>query len=159
MSLITSSLFSFSFSISFYKRLLLRSFLTSSLSLFVLSRGLIFSSFLSFSHNYLPLRFFPAFFFSFSISDWSQDLAAFRIHHHLFPQNSMFLSCSTRLCSVVHSRFEEGLFFCIANQNFCFHSKRVHLFHSKMNSFSRIFANTSVRSLGLFSCHVVNFQI
>ncbi|CAE1162051.1 unnamed protein product [Acanthosepion pharaonis] len=106
----------------------------------------IFSSFLSFSHKYLFLRFFLAFFFSFSISFWSRDLAAFRVRRSLFPRIQTFLLRSSCLHLVVRSRFEEGLFlFCITNQNFCVHSKRIHLFHSKMNFLSRIFTNTSVR--------------
>ncbi|CAE1232455.1 unnamed protein product [Acanthosepion pharaonis] len=86
------------------------------LSFFSLS-SLIFSSFLSFSHKYLPLRSFLAFFFSFSICDWSRDLGDKQIE------------------TVFYLSFVP--------------IKRVHLFHSKMNPLSRIFANTSVRPLGL----------
>ncbi|CAE1175803.1 unnamed protein product [Acanthosepion pharaonis] len=176
-------------------RLLLRSFFT--FFLLVLSRGLgddevETAFFLSLSFvsvcQHSPLRSFLPFFFprkylflrsfldffSFSISVWSRDLAAFRVRRSLLPRIQTFLSRSPRLRSVVHSRFEEGLFFfCITNQNFCVHSKRFHVFHSKMHSLSRIFANSSVRPEGLdktnffvslfasflFSCHVVNFQI
>ncbi|CAE1174695.1 unnamed protein product [Acanthosepion pharaonis] len=99
----------------------------------------------------------PLFLFSSCLGGWPtmklKLLSSFlssRCSSILFiSQNSTFLSHSTRLRLVVRSRFEEGLFFRIANQNFCFHNKRGHLFHSKVNSLSRILKNTSIRPLVL----------
>ncbi|CAE1169609.1 unnamed protein product [Acanthosepion pharaonis] len=99
-----------------------KSFLSSSLSLVFLPRGLgtwvaIKFKLLSFSIYFIyvwqhsPLRSFPllfpfpisilrsffAFFFSLSISVWSRNLAAFRIFRSLFPQNSN-IPFVTRAC-------------------------------------------------------------